>query len=914
MRSFLWSLWRNFLQRRSVDGELDAEVLGYLQLLVDEKVADGLSMKEARRMAKVELGGEAQVRQAVRDGRVGAGLEMLWQDVRYGWRMLMRSKGFALVAVLSLGLGIGANTAIFTVAKRVLFDTLPVAKPHELRMLTWVSGHERPVPPVWGDVSGTPAGGLTSNSFSYPVVEALRKQTDAYADLFAFKNVQMTAVAEGRAEIVEASMVSGNIFDALGVRPLLGRALMSADDVSGGSPVAVIGEGYWAARFGRAESALGKVIRLNGQPVTVVGVLPARFTGLEMGKQTEVYVPLTAQPLVMPRAQNGSVSLLNNPQSWWLQAMVRLRPDVPEARVQAELDAVLRSAAKATVSTGTNGKTGAWDLFHLVMTPGERGVDYLHGTYAGPSYVLMGLAGLVLLLACVNLANLLLARAAARQREMSTRMALGAGRMRILRQVLTESLLLSGMGGVVGLALGYAGRNLIPFMLAGRDAPMGVDFDWRVMAFTIAVAVLTGVLFGVAPAWRAVRADVNASLKDGSAAMGGPRGAYVGKGLVVVQIALSTILLMGAGLFARTLSNLNDTKLGFEVQHLLLFRLNPPRIRYDDAQTMALYGRIEARLAALPGVRSVAMSNIAIMGDGGSGSTFHVTGTPQEHEPMRVQSIGVSADFLQTMGIPMVEGRGFTAQDTAASPKVAVVNQALARQFFPKGDAVGRTFEADAEDIEGPVTIVGIAADTRYDDLRSATPPTFYIDYKQQVNAGKRVVEIRTVADPGSVLSEVRAVIAAEDRDLPLIDVRTMTEQVATTVAQERVFAQLTSGFGVLALVLASIGIYGIMAYTVAARTGEIGIRMALGAQAERVLGMVLREVSWMALVGVVLGLGGALMLARLVSSMLYGVTAFDPLTLVGVTVVLMGISLLAGFGPARRASRIDPVRALRHE
>jgi predicted permease len=597
--------------------------------------------------------------------------------------------------------------------------------------------------------------------------------------------------------------------------------------------------------------------------------------------------------------------------------MMRLRPDVGEAkegaRAQAELDVVLRSVAKASVS-----KSKDWDLFHLVMMPGERGIDYLHGTYAGPSYVLMGLAGLVLLLACVNLANLLLARAAARQREMSTRMALGAGRMRILRQVLTESLLLSGMGGIVGLVLGYAGRNLIPFMLAGRDVPMAVDFDWRVMAFTVAVAMMTGVLFGVAPAWRAVRADVNASLKDGSAAMGGRRGAYLGKGLVVVQIALSTILLMGAGLFARTLENLNHTKLGFEANHLLLFRLNPSRIRYDDGRTMALYGRIEARLAALPGVRSVAMSNIAIMGDGNSGSTFHVTGTPQAHEPVRVQSNsvsgGVSADFFQTMGIPLVEGRGFTTRDTAASPKVAVVNQALARRFFPKGDAVGRTFEADPEDIEGPVTIVGIAADTRYDDLRTATPPTFYIDYKQQVNAGRRVVEIRTLAEPGSVLKEVRGAIAAEDRDLPLIDVRTMTEQVATTVAQERVFAQLTSGFGVLALVLASIGIYGIMAYTVAARTSEIGIRMALGAQAERVLGMVLREVSWMALVGVVLGLGGALMLARLVSAMLYGVSAFDPLTLVGVAVVLMGISLLAGFGPARRASRIDPVRALRHE
>ena len=912
MRIGAWvgSVWRNLCDRRRVEAGLRDEVRGFVEMLVDEKVAAGVPAAKARREALMEMGGETQLKQAVRDQRAGSGLEMLWQDLRYGWRMLRRSPGFTVVAVVSLGLGIGANTAIFTVAKKVLFDTLAVREPHALRMLTWVSGHERLIPPVWGDVWATENGGLESNSFSYPVLEALRRRTDAFEELIAFKDVSITATVDGVPEVQAAELVSGNVFAALGVGPVVGRTLLDADDAGpGAGPVAVISEGYWAERFGRSPSVVGKVIALNGVPVTVVGVSGAGFRGLQMGSSTQIFVPVTMQPLLIPRAQESSDSLLNNPKSWWVQILMRVRPGVSDARAQAELDAVLRQAAIAAVAPGTD-----MSSLHLELQPGSRGLDYLHDEYMRPAYVLLGLAGLVLLLACVNLANLLLARATARQREMSTRMALGAGRARILRQVLTESLLLSGMGGLVGLALGFAGRNLIPVMLAGRDAPMAVDFDWRVLAFTVAVALATGVLFGVAPAWRAVRADVNASLKDGSQAAAGRQGAWFGKGLVVVQIALSAILLIGAGLFVRTLVNLANTPLGFRADHLLLFRLTPPRTRYSEAQAFALYQRLEEKLAALPGVRSVTMSIIAIMGDGHSGTTFHVTGTPEEREPVRVQTNGVGADFFQTMGIPIMQGRGFTVQDTAASPKVAVVNQALARKFFPNGDAVGKTFETDPEDIAGTVTIVGIAADTRYADLRSETPPTFYSDYRQQVGAGRRVVELRTMADPGSVLSEARAAVASEDRDLPLTDVRTMQEQVATTMAHERVFAQLTSGFGVLALVLASIGIYGIMAYTVARRTSEIGIRMALGARGAQVMGMVLREVGRMAIAGVVLGVGSALGLARLVSAMLYGLKAWDPATLAGIAGLLMVVALGAGFGPARRASRIEPTRALRHE
>jgi predicted permease len=407
---------------------------------------------------------------------------------------------------------------------------------------------------------------------------------------------------------------------------------------------------------------------------------------------------------------------------------------------------------------------------------------------------------------------------------------------------------------------------------------------------------------------------VNTALKDASQGTANRHKMWLGKGLVVFQIALSALLLIAAGLFVRTLVNLSDRPLGFRADHILLFRLSPPRTRYTDVQMVALYRRVEEKLAAIPGVRSVSMSNIAIIGDGHSGSTFHVSGQPVPQEAIRVQTNHVGVNFFQTMGIPILQGRDFNAQDTPTSPTVAVVNRTLARQFFPNENPIGQTFEADADDVKGGIQIVGIDADTRYADLRSETPPTFYLSYQQTLEASRMVVEIRTAEGPDTVLSQVRTTIEALDRDLPLIDVRTMSEQVRATVSAERIFAQLTSAFAALALVLACIGIYGIMAYTVARRTGEIGIRMALGAQAGRVLTMVLREVSWLALAGISMGIGGALWLSHFLSAMLYGLKPSDPLTLASAASLLMVVAILAGFGPARRASRVDPIRALRHD
>ncbi len=903
---------RATFQRKRMAVDLENEVQLHIHMLTNRFIQQGIEPGNAEAAARRQFGNSTLLREQHYTQSTFSFLTTLWRDVRFGARQLQRNPLLTFVGVASLALGVGANTAIFAGAKRVLFDTLPIKRPQELRLLTWTSGREQPVPPVWGDVSSNNKGGLTSNAFSYPVLQEIRKRVDAVEDFIAFKDVSMTATIDGHPEIAGVEMISGNAFGALGVEPVLGRLLTSSDDAGpGNGSAAVISQGYWAERFGRSRSVIGKEILLNGVPVTIVGVTAGRFAGLQMGAAEKIFVPLTMQPLLVPRAQNSSVSLLDNPQSWWLQILVRLRPDIPEARAQAELDATLRHAAMPVLS-----QTADVGQFHVKMENGDRGLDYLRGQYEAPSYLLLGLAGLILLLACVNLANLLLARSTSRQREMSTRIALGASRQGILRQVLIESLLLSSLGGGMGLLFGYLVRNLISSIFdsaPGLDQ-VHVDFDWTVVLFTMGISLAAGLLFGLAPAWQAAQSSVNAGLRDSGMVIANRRRLLLDKGLVIGQIALSAILLVAAGLFAHTLLNLNRIPLGFQADHILLFRLNPPRTRYSDSQMIALYQKLEERLAAMPGVRSATMSDIAIIGDGHSGSTFHISDRPREKNAVRVQTNGVGVDFFQTMGIPILRGRGFNDGDTASSPKVAVVNAALARKFFPHQSPIGQTFEADAEDVQGPIEIVGIAADTRYADMRSAIPPTFYVPYRQRLHASRIVIELRTAATPGSVLPEVRAAVDSLDKDLPLIDVRTMKQQVRSTFADEQALAQLTGCFGILALALACIGIYGIMAYTVTARSAEIGLRIALGATMTQVVGRILREALWLAGLGIVIGLAVALWLTRFIAAMLYGLGVADPLTLGATALLLTSVSLLAAFAPARRAAHIDPVRALRQD
>ncbi len=910
IRVFMTRVRGAFGQSRT-GSEFEDEVQLHIEMLADRFIKRGMAPGDAEAAARRQFGNATLLRERHYEQRTLPVFATLWRDVHFGLRQLRRNRILTFVAITSLGLGIGANTAIFTAAKRVLFDTLPVRSPHQLRMLTWVSGHEQPVPPVWGDVQANDAGGLAGNAFSYPVLEEMRKRTDAVETLIAFKDAPIAVTIDGHPEMINGELLSGNAFEALGVRAALGRLLTSADDLAPGSgPVVVISDGYWTQRFGRSPLVLGKGISLNGIPLTIVGVSGGRFSGLEMGSTMQVFVPLTMQPLILPRAQNSSVSLLENPHSWWVQILARMRPEIPEARAQAELDASLRNAALPILK-----RTGDLDRFHLRLVPGDRGLDYLRGAYARPSYVLLALAGLVLLLACVNLANLLLARSASRQRELSTRMALGASRASILRQLLTESLLLSSLGGAAGLLLGYVGRNVVPRLLMNSPESelAHVEFDWSVLLFTLTISLSTGILFGLAPAWQATRIASRTGLKNAGGATANRQRLWLDKTLVVGQIALSAALLMGAGLFVHTLFNLNRIPLGFESNHILLFRLGLPRARYTDEQMTSFFKQLEEKLAFLPGVRSVTASNIGIIGDGHSGSTFHVLGRPREKDPARVQTNAVGTDFFETLGIPILQGRAFNRRDTAKSPKVGIVNRALVQKFFPNENPIGKTFEAEV--VDSPVQIVGIAADTRYADLRTETPPTFYVPYVQRaIGPGRMMVELRTAADPASVLPEVRGAVESLDRDLPLLDVRTMKDEVQSTLADERALAQLAGSFSVLALVLASIGIYGMMAYAVNTRTGEIGLRIALGERASQVLIRVLREAFWLTGAGIAVGLMAALWLTQFVRAMLYGVGSADALTVGGTAVLLMSVSLIAAFAPARRASRIDPIRALRHD
>jgi len=911
LRVFMAKLRALFGQRRSSD-ELEDEIQVHVQMLKERFIIQGMEPSDAEAAARRQFGNPTLLRERHHEQRTFSLLATLVRDLHFGLRQLQRNPMLTCVAIASLALGIGANTAIFAAAKRVLFDTLPVSSPHELRLLTWMSGPEQPVPPVWGDVGPNEAGGLTSDSFSYPVFEEMRKRTDAAA-LIAFKDVSMAVTIDGHAEMIDGELISGNAFQSLGVNPELGRTLSPADDVAPGSgPVAVISDGFWTRQFARSPLVLGKAISLNGVPVTIVGVSRGRFAGLQMGSPMQIFVPITMQPLIVPRAQNGSISLLDNPQSWWVQILARLRPDAPEGQAEAELDAILRQTARPVLK-----QTGGLDRFHLQFKPGDRGLDYLRGEYARPSYVLLALAGLVLLLACLNLANLLLARSTTRRRELSTRMALGANRGSIVRQMLTESLLLSGFGGTAGLLLGYLGRNVVPRLLTSTSQldSAQVQFDWRVLVFTLGISLATGILFGLAPAWQATRIADHAGLRESGGATASRQRLRLDKSLVIGQIAISASLLMGAGLFVHTLLNLERIPLGFESNHILLFRLNLPRARYSDEQMTAFFQKLEERLASLPGVRSVTASNIGIIGDGHSGGAFHAFGRPPGNDPTRVQTNAVGVDFFQTLGIPILQGRAFNRHDTATSPKVAVVNRTLAEKFFRGENPVGKTFETDSEDVEGPIQIVGIAADTRYADLRSETPPTFYVPYLQKaVGPGRMMVEVRTLVDPSSVLREVRRVVESLDRDLPMLDVRTMKDQVRSTLVDERALAELAGGFSLLALVLATIGIYGMMAYAVNRRTGEIGLRIALGARTDQVLSRVLREAFWLTSAGIVLGMSAAVWLTHLIRAMLYGIGSTDALTVAGTAVLLLSVSLFAAFAPARRASKIDPIRALRHD
>ena len=903
LRSRLRSFTSSLFHRAELDSNMEAEFRFHFDKYVEHLTQSGIAPEEARRRARLELGSLATQKE---NCRRSLGLR-LWDeliaDVRFGARMLRKSPAFAAIAILSLALGIGVNTTIFTLAKSVLLDRLEVSHPEDLRILTWVSGKKFPMESLWGNYSDE-GGASHSSSFSYPVYKALRERTSLFQPLFAFKDIsQMTATVDGHAESISGELVSGNFYEGMRIRPIFGRGISPTDDVEGKANVVVISDAFWARRFARSPSAIGKSIEINLLPVTIVGVNPPTFIGAQMSRLPEVFMPLAAQPTVLPRGKAGN--LLKDPNNWWLQIMGRVDSrEASDAARQSALDLPFVQAVKSGVTI----KAGRDDLPHIRVLPGRRGSDYEKSEFIKPIYVLIVLSVFVLLIACANLANLLLARSAARQREMSVRVAMGASRMRVLRQVTTESLLLSLTGGVGGVILGYSSRNLLPHLISTpwEDGRLQTRFDLYVILFTLGLSVITGLLLSIPLALQGRREDVSSGLKEGSRGSAARSHNFTNKALVIFQLSVSLVLLFGAGLFLKTLSNLRAAPIGFQPDRVLVFEIDPPRSRYTPEAALTLHKRILDTIAAVPGVQSASLSSDPLVALDSSINQFQRNDRPKDAKAQAWFN-AVGTNFFETLQIPILAGRSFNSSDILTSPKVAIINQKLAHKFFPGENPIGKTFN------EEKYEIVGVCGDTKYEDLKSDAPATFFVPYTQSFESNV-TYEIRTLAPSAEILKSLQQAVATVDKDLPLIHARTQNEQIDATLSNQRIFALLTSAFGVLALILACIGIYGIMAYTVTRRTNEIGIRMALGAPRTKVLRMILREASTLTIIGVIIGIAASLFLARLVSTMLYGLKPSDPTALSSAAVILVAIALLAGWIPARRASRVDPMDALRHE
>jgi predicted permease len=898
---------RAMVRRDRLEAEMEAELASHLHALTSDLIRAGHAPEEAARIA---LGAATVHKEGMRASLGLRWWDELGADLRYGIRMLRKGPGFTAIAVASLALAIGANTAIFSVAKNLLYDRLGVSHPKQLRLLGWAGDDKVAVHSYWNSYEARDAG-MKSECFSYPVFRELQAHNRSLEGLFAFKDLPTSAAVHGSAQRMHVELVSGNFYSDLGVRPQLGRAIQPSDDVaSGAGAVAVISDSLWRSEFGRSPAVLGQTIAVNQTILTIVGVNPRGFTGAQSVQQSpDLFVSLSMQPLVTPWGRRAS--LLARPDNWWLEVMGRVKPDETDGQLRTELDVELAAAVRATMTVKADET-----IPRMVLADGSRGLHQSEGSFKGPVNVLMVLVGLVLALACANVANLLLVRGAQRQREMSVRLALGAGRARVLRQLLTESLLLAALGGTGGLLLGYLGRNAIPRLLTTPWLPTQIDipFDWGVFGFSAAVTLLTGLLFGLAPAWSAARREVSSGLKEGAQTATRRCKGAGGKMLVGFQIALSTLLVIGAGLFLRTVLGLSETDVGFRTDHLLLVQIVPPQQRYPEGKDVVLHQRLEQALAAAPGVQAVTLMSTPYLTDSMSKLSFMTeaeSADPTKAHGERDEEVG--NQFFETLGIPILAGRGFGPQDTASSAKVAVINQSLARIRFPHGDPIGQRFRLEG-DKDGWIQVVGICADTRYQNLREDNPPQFFVPYVQQTEVGGMSYVIRTKIAPEAVVPALRRAVAQIDSDLPLEDVRTQREQLGESMGMERALAALIASFGLLALALAAVGIYGIMAYSVANGKNEIGIRLALGAQQGQVQGMILRESAWLTVAGIVAGVGAALLLTRLVKSMLYGIQPYDPATMTGGILVLMAVALAASWIPARRAAGVQPMDALRHE
>jgi predicted permease len=910
-------------RRTRKDAELQEELQFHLDEEADERAADGVPRDQAGRAARLDLGNPTVIREDTRAQWTWRFLEQVVQDLRYGARTLAANKTFSALAILSLALGIGANAAIFSFMDAILMRTLPVRDPQSLVTLAWHTKEPEFHGTNRHDDSYTdPAGGYVGGMFAYQAFELLQRDTSVFSTVVGYQGAGGLHVAvNGVADIANAEYVSGNYFSGLGVSPAAGRLIAPDDDRAGAPAVAVISYALSEARFGGPAAAAGHAVLLDNIPFTVIGVTPPEFFGADPNAVPAVYVPMHANLLLQAGDKSDPPgAYYTDPNYDWVVPMARLRPGVTAAQAQAVV-----ATAYAQWKAATDPKRKNADLPTLIVKPSAGGLDSLRRAYARPLFVLLGLVGLILAIACANIANLLLARASARTREIAVRLSIGAGRSRVVRQLLTESLLLSGLGGALGVAFAMWSIHFLAVLLShGRgDLPfaLAVSLNWRVLSAMAALTILTGVLFGLAPAIQGTRIDLTPALKPvrarGSLVHGGRR-IGVGRVLVVAQIVFTLLILVAAGLFLRTLSNLESIRLGFTSEHLLTFELNARSAGHLDPEITTFYERLLSEFAALPGVKNATLSDRPLLGAGTAATGVTTSGA--QPNGSRVLSIG--PDFFSTMQIPLLRGRQIEARDRPGAPYVAVVNEEFARVFFGSVDPIGRHVVLKRPCPTCDIEIVGVVANTLYGSLKktqfspAGPPPIVFLSLAQAVwrPVGTVTYELSTAGDPLEPMAAIRDIVGRADPRVPLVRVKTQRALIDREISQEIAFARLCTAAALLALTIACVGLYGTTSYGIARRTSEIGVRMALGARRATVIWMVLRDVLILAVIGLVISVPAALALSKVVESFLFGMKRNDPLTLTAAILTMMAATVLAGYLPARTASRIDPVVALRYE
>jgi predicted permease len=910
----LGSRIRAWFTMRRIDVEFDEELNAHLELLTEENLRHGMTPGEALRAAKLRLGGTTQLHEANREWRGLPLLDIFFQDLRFALRLLRKSPGFTAVVVLTLALGVGANTAIFSLINAIALRNLPVPNPQQLVLLQWTARHNPRIGNLFARYGGCPSGSgrylstPTACSFSYPMFEQVHAMKDVFSGVFSYAPTTVALRVDRHLDQVRGMYVSGGFFSTLSEQAALGRTLNASDDAPGAEPVIVLSYRYWQSELGSDASVLGKIATVNLKPFRIAGVASRDFPDLDPGVPANFWIPLGTYPVVTPYAPSRTAR-----DSFWLYILARRKTGISTGRAEAAVNTMF-------VPSTTTGPTAIFkpdDAPRIALSSAASGMSSLRTEYERPLYILMTAVGLILLLVCANVAGLMLARSAARQKEMAVRNALGAPRLRIVRQLLTESVMLSLAGGALGVVFAeLAAKALVAFLSANSFVPLDLDvtLDRQILTFTLVVSTGVGILFGLAPALRTSRVDVAPTLKlsGGPAPTLAPHSARLSDILVLTQVVISILVLVGAGLLGRTVLNLKRANAGFRTENLLVFDVDMTAsgLKIDDPRSSQLNEELRNRFAAIPGVISATYSTAPLLSGVSMGTPFRPPG--ESASAVRTaETLPVGPGFFETMGIPLFAGRTFRPSDleSTAKPQPIIVNLAMARMMFGNQDAIGRVV---VEGIRQPEEnqIIGVVGDTKFENIRSEVAAGAFTLHNYRMTT----FELRTETDPQGLSSLVREAAAGVNPDFLIVRAMTERQEIERTIYQERLTATLSALFGLLALVLAAIGLYGLVAYGVVRRTHEIGVRMALGAERREVLWLVVRLGLVLTTAGVVIGLGLAASLTKYLQSLLYEVRPTDPGTFAGIAILLTAVALIACLIPAYRATRVDPLVTLRHE